>query len=74
MDRKAIPGEIRLRIQEEGIHFGGVMPERVAIAWSGYLAALLEWGMLTPGEHQELMEMLPAVPDNPVIAIFLGRE
>lgn len=52
MDRKASAGEIRLRIQDESIHFGGGIPERVAIAWGGYLAALLEWGLLTPGEHK----------------------
>jgi hypothetical protein len=66
--------EVRLRILDEVAHFGGgALPERVAIAWDGYLAALLEWGLLTVAEHAELVDLLPAIPDNPVLAIFLGR-
>lgn len=67
-------GELKDRIQREISHFGGVLPERVAIAWDGYLAALLEWNMISPAEHKEASGMLPEIPDNPVMAIFLGRE
>ena len=66
--------ELRTRIQNEFIYFGGALPERVALVWSGYLAALLEWGLITPSEHKEVTDMLPEIPDNPVMAIFLGRE
>ena len=66
--------ELKDRIQQEIKHFGGVLPERVAILWSGYLAALLEWNLISVGEHAEATDMLPEIPDNPVMAIFLGRE
>jgi hypothetical protein len=65
--------ELTDRIQSEIDHFGGILPERVALVWDGYLAALLEWGLITPSEHKELSDMLPEIPDNPVMAIFLGR-
>jgi hypothetical protein len=65
--------ELKDRLHQEITHFGGLMPERVAIAWDGYVAALLEWNLITPTEHQEVLTMLPEVPDNPVMAIFLGR-
>jgi len=66
--------ELQDRIQREITHFGGVLPERVAIAWDGYIAGLLEWSLITPSEHSKLSDMLPEIPDNPVMAIFLGRE
>ena len=66
--------ELKDRIQQEITHFGGVLPERVAIAWDGYIAGLLEWSLITPSEHSKLSDMLPEIPDNPVMAIFLGRE
>ena len=66
--------EMKDRIQTELHHFGGTLPERVALVWDGYLAALIEWGLLTPSEHKELSNMLPSIPDNPVIEILLGRE
>ena len=38
--------ELKDRIQSEISHFGGALPERVALVWGGYLAGLLEWGLL----------------------------
>jgi hypothetical protein len=64
---------MRDRIQREISHFGGTLPERVALVWDGYIAALLEWGLITVSQHKELSDMLPDIPDNPVMAIFLGR-
>jgi hypothetical protein len=66
--------EIRDRIECEIAHFGGKLPERVGLVWDGYLAALLEWGLITISEYKEFSDMLPEIPDNPVMAIFLGRE
>jgi hypothetical protein len=71
---KPSPAEIKNRIQQEIDHFNGNLPERVAICWDGYIAALLEWNLISIQEHKELSDMLPEVPDNPVTAIFLGRE
>jgi hypothetical protein len=65
--------EMRNRLQKDIDHFGGAMPERVALVWDGYLAALIEWSLITVNEHAELTDMLPEIPDNPVMAIFLGR-
>ena len=73
MSIKPTVEELQQRISRELSHFGGVLPERVAIAWDGYIAALLEWDLLTPAEHSRLADLLPQIPDNPVLAIFLGR-
>jgi hypothetical protein len=73
MSSKPAMQELKVRIRRELDHFSGSLPERVALVWDGYLAALLEWDLLTPAQHKELSDMLPEIPDNPVMAIFLGR-
>jgi hypothetical protein len=65
--------ELKDRIEADISHFGGALPERAALVWDGYLAALLEWDLITPSQHKELSELLPKIDDNPVIGIFLGR-
>ena len=74
MSAKPTLEELKDRIQQEITHFGGVLPERVAIVWDGYLAALLEWNLISVADHSEASGMLPEIPDNPVMAIFLGRQ
>lgn len=74
MVQKPTPEEIRSRIMRETGHFGGVMPERTALAWDGYLAALVEWGLISVSEHAQLCDLLPKIEDNPVLRILLGRE
>ena len=49
------------------------MPESFAIAWSGYIAALIEWGLISVSEHEQLCKMLPTVEDDPSVSILLGR-
>jgi hypothetical protein len=66
-------GELRRRIQADSDHFGGTLPERTALAWDGYLAALLEWGLLSVADHERLTRLLPPIADNPVVDILLGR-
>lgn len=66
--------ELKERIARETNHFGGVLPERVAIAWDGYLAALIEWGLISPADHKLLSGLLPEIVDNPVMAMLLGRD
>lgn len=73
MSSKPTPQEIKDRLGAEIDHFGGLLPERVTLVWDGYLAALLEWDLITPSHHKELSDMLPEISDNPVMAIFLGR-
>jgi hypothetical protein len=66
--------ETKDRIDADSAHYGGTLPERAAIAWYGYLAALIEWGLISPSEHKRLTELLPPVDNNPASAILLGRE
>jgi len=66
--------ELRIRIQLDIDHFGGDLPERFAIAWRAYLAALIEWKLISIADHEALCKMLPAVEDDPSVAILLGRE
>jgi len=65
--------ELRSRINDDIDHFRGQLPERYAIAWGGYIAALLEWGAISVDDHARLFDMLPRVENNPVLAILLGR-
>lgn len=72
MAERPTAAEIRERIRECALHYGGAVPPDAALVWDGYLAALIEWGLLTPEEHGELSELLPNVENNPVMGIFLG--
>jgi hypothetical protein len=65
--------ELRGRIQRDIDHFGGQLPERLALVWDGYIAGLLEWGLVSVADHARLSELLLKLPDNPVISVFLGR-
>src|SRR5437764_10200844 len=65
--------ELRTRIRRDIGHFGGALPERYVLAWDGYLAALLEWGLLSVSDHAALQNLLPPLEDNPVVSILLGR-
>ena len=66
--------ELRSEIQGEIDHFGGALPERVALVWWGYLAGLTLWDLISAREHTDLTSMLPQIEDNPVLVIFTGRE
>jgi hypothetical protein len=61
------------RIDEDFAHYGGTLPERAAIAWYGYLAALIEWGLVSVSEHERLVQLLPPVESNPATDILVGR-
>jgi hypothetical protein len=66
--------ELRYRIENHAAHHGGRMPERHAIAWRGYLAALLEWDQLALPAYERLLALLPKVADDPAIAILRGYD
>jgi hypothetical protein len=66
--------ELLDRINADTEHFGGTLPERAAIAWRGYLAAMLEWNLIPVAQYDTLLARLPAVADDPAAAILLGRE
>ena len=69
-----IVDELLGRIRQDIDFFGGELPERNAIAWRGYLAGLLEWGLLNVADHDQLVALLPEIADDPVNDILLGRE
>ena len=71
---RPIMRELTDRIRADARAYGGTLPREAAIAWSGYLAGLIEWGVLTPLEHAMLHNELPDVDDSPVRHILLGRE
>lgn len=69
-----ISSELSYRIQADIDHFGGHMPEKTAISWRGYLAAMLEWNLIPVAQYEALLERIPPVNDDPAIAILIGRE
>jgi hypothetical protein len=64
--------ELQKRLAECANHYGGEMPREAALVWDGYFAALIEWGLISPAEHAELLQLLPEMPDSPVLGVFLG--
>jgi hypothetical protein len=74
VDKDAIADELDQRIAVDRKHFGGQLPERVAIAWRGYCAGLLEWGVIDVKHHDRLLQSLPDIENDPVRDILLGRE
>jgi len=69
-----IANELYRRIGRDVDHYGGVLPERVAIAWRGYLAAMIEWGLIDVGAHDRALTLLPAIEPDPVVDILRGRQ
>jgi hypothetical protein len=70
-----ISAEIELRIQNELKTFQGNLPERYALAWHGYLAGLMEWGVIELEHYKHLQILLPPIAaPNPIPTIFSGRE
>jgi hypothetical protein len=69
-----LPDELRHRISMDLAHFQGELPEPYSIAWRGYLAALLEWGLLDIAPYNKLLALLPAVLNDPAAEILRGRE
>ena len=66
--------EILARIRGDAEHFGGRIPERTALVWRGYLAALLEWDLISISQYDELLTHIPEVLDDPAVAILRGRD
>ena len=64
--------EMRERLAECKRHYGGTITREAALVWDGYFAALLEWGLISPGGHGELLDLLPRISDSPVMCVFLG--
>ena len=73
MTDKPTHSELRRRILRDAKHYGGTLSEKAAIAWSGYLAALIEWGLISVSDHQSLRALLPRLDDDPTAGVLLGR-
>ncbi len=74
MTKEEIAKEIKSRINADAQALSGNLPERFALAWHGYLAALLEWQIIGIPQYDELFEVLPEIDDpNPITTIFTGR-
>lgn len=70
-----IETQLKERIELDLDAFNGEMPDRDAVAWHAYLAALAEWDVISHPSHGRLLNMLPKVKDpNPIEAIILGRK
>jgi hypothetical protein len=69
----AISAELAARLQADLDHHGRALPEALAHAWRGYLAAALEWNVITVADYDALRARLPAVADDPAITILRGR-
>ena len=69
-----VASEIAYRIQADIDHFGGTMPERTALAWRGYLAAMPEWNLIPLSHYEQLLAKIPDVGDDPSVAILRGRD
>jgi hypothetical protein len=74
MTTQNIAAELMYRINGDIEHFGGVLPKKTAIAWRGYLAAMLEWNVITVEQYDSLLVRIPPVSDDPAIAILRGRD
>jgi hypothetical protein len=73
LSKGQIGEEMLQRIQRDIVSYSGVLPERVAIAWRGYLAGLIEWGILDVASHDRAVALLPEIKDDPVVDILRGK-
>ncbi|MEW5929913.1 MAG: hypothetical protein AB1941_20865 [Gemmatimonadota bacterium] len=74
MERNERAEELRGRIRDSARFHGEPLPREMALAWHGYLAAALEWGLISVAQHEELSGMLPPPPGEFIDTLFLGRE
>ncbi len=72
MPQESISEEVRIRIKKEIDFFKGNFPDSVSLVWHGYLAALLDRGMIDHYTHSDLVDMLPKIDKNPSYSIFTG--
>lgn len=73
-ESKNIAEELAHRIQADANHFGGLLSEKYAIAWRGYLAALLEWNQISTLQYECLLTRIPSLEEDPAVAILRGRD
>lgn len=75
MNNKEKLATLENRIKADLDYFQGQMPEKFAVAWAGYLTALVEWKNISLEDHKKLDALLPRVSNpDPIETILLGRE
>ena len=72
MQAKPTEKELARRITEQLRHRAS--SDACNLLWHGYLAACIEWGLLTPNEHLRLSEVLRDVGGDEIREIFLGLD
>ena len=63
--------ELRQRIERQVSWRGAT--DNVSLIWRGYLAALIEWGLVDPAVHGRLVKLLPAVGVKELDEVFSGE-
>jgi hypothetical protein len=48
--------------------------DAVNLLWHGYLAGLMEWGLLAPDDYHQLREQLREIGEDERREIFLGLD
>ena len=61
------------RVQEDRDFYGGTLPDRVVLAWSGYFVALVELNLVTEEGYRQLCACLPKIADDPTDRIFTKK-
>lgn len=64
--------ELRTRIEKSIRFHGGYLPPVSTAVWNGYLAALLEWNLISVSTHAKLVDLLPQLDSNPIKEILVG--
>ncbi len=44
------------------------------LLWAGYLAACIEWGLLSPDDYHEVRKLLKPLGEDELREIFLGLD
>jgi len=72
METRERAEELRGRILDSVRAYGEPLPREMAAAWHGYLAAALEWGLVSAAQHAELSVLLPQPTGDYITHVFLG--
>jgi len=72
MANKPTYQELERRIREIADANDGHLPSADAFAWAGYVAALLEWSLITAKDHRLLQDLLGPESAGPALTITLG--
>jgi hypothetical protein len=63
------PARLRRHLERSVARHRGAMPVETALAWFGYLEALVQWGLLDFFDYEDLTTLLPPMPETPLLEI-----